>query len=171
MFKVRKLEKGMMTVEASLLLSVVFFVLVLILYFFFYCYESGTAEGILRQEMTNLSDTVKTSANIKTGEYDLDILNQRKLTYLLNPSIKKLESQCASNIKMQLSKKSLFGRDAKVSIKTKNGAIQGSISSKVSIPILGSIEIGGFSFFSVHQEVTTQIRMPAEQIRRWQQIE
>lgn len=171
MFKVWKLEKGMMTVEASLLLPIVFFVLILIIYFFFYCYEAGTAEGILKQEVARLSDTIKTSADIETGEYDINALNQRKLTYLLHPSTAKLKSKCISNIKTKLSKKSMFGSGAKVEIKIINDKIYGTIVSNVSIPILGSVEIGGFSFFSVCQEVTKQVRMPAEQVRRWQQIE
>ena len=51
MFKVRKLEKGMMTVEASFLLPLIFFILVLILYFFIFCYENGLAAGILLEEI------------------------------------------------------------------------------------------------------------------------
>lgn len=170
-FKMWKLEKGMMTVEASCLLPIVFFVLILIIYFFFYCYESGTAEGILRQEVLKLSDVMKTSGNIDDGEYSIDLLNQRKLTYLLNITNKEMETKCKSNIKTKLAQKSMFGSGTKITIQISNNTIHGTVTSNVKIPLLGSVEIGGFSLFTVNQEVTTQVRIPAEQIRRWQQIE
>ena len=54
--KVRELEKGIITVEAAFILPTVLFVLVLILFFFFYGFESGTAAGILQEEVGKAGD-------------------------------------------------------------------------------------------------------------------
>jgi len=167
----RKLEAGMMTVEASFLLPVVFFILILILFFFFFCYEDGVAAGILREEVEKAGDVVKTNGDIQTGEYHIHLLNERKLSYLLNYDNGKAESQCTANIKKRLSEQSLFGSNHKVTIEIKHGEIKGKITSDIKIPLIGAVEIGGFSYFHVDQKVTGTIRMPAEQIRRWQQIE
>lgn len=171
MFKMRKLEDGMMTAEASFLLPVVFFILALILFFFFYCYEDGVAAGILREEMEKAGDVVKTNGNINTGDYNINLLNQRKLSYLLNYNSGQIESQCKSNIKKRLSEQSLFGSNQRVTVEIKHGEIRGEITSNIKVPIIGSVEIGGFSFFHVDQKAVEAIRIPAEQIRRWQQIE
>ena len=78
MFKVRKLEKGMMTVEASFLLPLIFFILVLILYFFIFCYENGLAAGILLEEIGKAGNIVKTEGNIDTGEYQVSFSRQEE---------------------------------------------------------------------------------------------
>lgn len=171
MFKMRRIENGMMTVEASFVLPIVLFILILLLYFFFYCYESGVAAGILREEVLKLSDTIKTSGDLDTGAYDIKKLNDRKLSYLLNYNTGKLESQCKMAIQEKLSKQSLFGSNLKVEISVKHGKITGNITSNVKIPLLGTVEIGGISIFKVEQSMESEVRMPAEQIRRWQQIE
>lgn len=171
MFKMCQLENGKMTVEASFLLPIVFFILILILYFFFYCYEDGISAGILREEVEKASDVIKTGGNIDTGEYDIETMNKRSLTYLLAPDNASLEKQCCSNIKNRISKLSMFGINIKVVVQIKNGEIEGRIASDLKIPVIGSVQIGGISFFHIDQQVTKDIRMPAEQIRRWQQIE
>lgn len=171
MFEMRKLEKGMMTVEAAFLLPLIFFLLVCILFFFFSCYEDGVAAGILREEIQKASDVVKTKGNPETGEYNISLLNQRKLSYLLNYDSGEIETQCKSNIKTRLSRQSLFGSNPKVTVEIKHGEITGKISSNIEIPVIGATEISGFSVFSVDQQVSETVRMPAEQIRRWQQIE
>ncbi|MDO4943526.1 MAG: hypothetical protein Q4E73_11945 [Lachnospiraceae bacterium] len=167
----RKLENGMMTVEASFLLPIIFFIFVLILFFFLYCYEDGVAAGILREEVEKAGDVIKTNGNINTGEYNIHLLNQRKLSYLLNYDSGQIESQCKSNIRKKLSEQSLFGSDQRITVEIKHGEIRGKITSNIKLPIIGSVEIGGFSLFHVDQQVIETIRMPAEQIRRWQQIE
>ena len=53
----------------------------------------------------------------------------------------------------------------------KREEISGTIRADIKIPIIGAVETGGFSLFRVEQKVTKTIRIPAEQIRRWQQIE
>lgn len=171
MFKVRKLEKGMMTVEASFLLPLIFFILVLILYFFIFCYENGLASGILLEEIGKAGNVVKTEGNIDTGEYQIDSLNQRNLTELFQHDSEKIVKQCCSNIREKLSRRSLFGTNKEVRVEIKREEISGTIRADIKIPIIGAVETGGFSLFRVEQKVTKTIRIPAEQIRRWQQIE
>jgi hypothetical protein len=167
----RKIESGMITVETAMVLPIVFFVLVLLLYFFFFCYESGVAAGILREEVIKISDTIKTSGDIETGDYNIDSLNGRKLSYLLNYDSGKLESNCKSNIKEKLARQSIFGSNWNINIEVKHGIIIGHITSEIKIPLLGSVEVGKVSLFQVEEQIKERVSMPAEQIRRWQQIE
>lgn len=169
--KVRELEKGIMTVEAAFILPTVLFVLVLILFFFFYGFESGTAAGILQEEVGKAGDVVKTNGTLETGEYQLSYLNERKLSYLLNYNFGQIETKLKNSIKDKMQKRSLFGNEAKIWVEMKHGEINGKITSQIPIPVIGAVEIGGISLFKVEEKISVKIRMPAEQIRRWQQIE
>ena len=144
-----KLEEGKMTVEAAMIFPIVLFVLVLILYFFFYTYEAGLAAGVLREEMAKVSDQTREESYKKS----------------------KTEKELKNNIEESMAKRSVFAADRKITISIKNGRIYGKLSQQVAIPILGSIKIGGFSFFQIEEEAVMQMRMPAKQLRRWQQLE
>ena len=74
-------------------------------------------------------------------------------------------------IKEKLERSSVFGKQAKVWVEIKHGVIEGKVTSQIPIPVIGAIEIGGFSLFRIEEKVLAKVRMPAEQIRRWQQIE
>ena len=171
MQQMREIEKGMITVEASMILPIVLFTTVLILFFFFYEFESGVAAGILCQEVEKAGEVVKTDGDLETGEYHLDYLNQRKLSYLLNYDTGRIESKLRTSIKEKLERSSVFGKQAKVWVEIKHGVIEGKVTSQIPIPVIGAIEIGGFSLFRIEEKVLAKVRMPAEQIRRWQQIE
>lgn len=148
MYKMRRLENGMITVEAAMILPIVFFVLILILYFFFYSYESGVAAGVLREEMT------KAASEFQREEKQ-----------------KETVSKCKDNIKRQLSQKSLFGSGTKVEVIRKGNELEGSIKSKIDVPVVGAIFVGGVSFFEVSQRTKVKIRKTEERIWRWQQSE
>lgn len=141
------------------------------MYFFIFCYENGLAAGILLEEIGKAGNVVKTEGNIDTGEYQIDSLNQRNLTELFQHDSEKIVKQCCSNIREKLSRRSLFGTNKEVRVEIKREEISGTIRADIKIPIIGAVETGGFSLFRVEQKVTKTIRIPAEQIRRWQQIE
>ena len=171
--KIRNLEKwecGMITVEASVIIPTIACILVLILFLFFYGYESGVCAGILREEVSKMSDTIKTQGNIDTGEYQLPYLAQRKLTYLLSYDSGSLQNRCKENIREKLAKNSLFASNHRVSIEVSHGQIEGEITANIEIPLLGAVQIGGFSLFEVRRKVRQKIQMPAEEIRRWKAI-
>jgi hypothetical protein len=168
---VRQIEEGKMTVEASFLLPMVLFVIVILLFFFFYEFESGVAAGILCEEVSQAADVVKTDGKLETGEYDLAYLNERKLSYLLNYDTGAVETQLRSAIKEKLARHVIFGNQAKVWVEIKHGEIQGKVTSQMELPVIGAVEIGGFSLFKIEEQISAKVRMPAEQIRRWQQIE
>lgn len=148
MYKMRRLENGMITVEAAMILPIVFFVLILILYFFFYSYESGVAAGVLREEM------MRTASEFQREEKQ-----------------KETVSKCRENIKRELSQKSLFGSGTRVEVVRKGNELEGRIQSKIDVPIVGAVLVGGISFFEVSQQAKVKIKKPEERIWRWQQSE
>ncbi len=158
MFEMRKLEEGKITLETALVMPIILYVLILILCFFFYGYESGLAAGLLQEELCKTSQVIKNQGDYETGEFQVPPLNQRSITYLLHPDTKGAVAKCEETLKQKMAKRSVFGQNVKVSVKVTGGKISGTITADVPV-------------FSIEQKKTIKVRMPAEEIRRWQQLE
>ncbi|MCQ2491472.1 MAG: hypothetical protein MJ087_00325 [Lachnospiraceae bacterium] len=158
MFEMWKLEEGKLSVEAAFLMPMIFYVLVLILYFFFYGYESGLAAGLLQEELCKTSPVIKNQADYENGDFSVEKLNKRSIAYLLHPDTAKAVEACMKAMKQKMAVRSVFGQNVKVFVKAGNGKITGTITADLP-------------FFSVMQKKTVKIRMPAEELRRWQQLE
>lgn len=158
MFKMWKLEEGKMTLEAAFIMPIVFYVLVLILYFFFYGYESGLAAGLLQEELSKTSQVVKNQGDYETGTFSINEINQRSIVYLLHPDTAKAVIECETSLKQKMAKRSVFGQNVKIKVSAFGGKISGIITADLP-------------FFSVEQKKTVKLRMPAEEIRRWQLLE
>lgn len=168
---VRQHECGMITLEAACIIPTILFVLVLVLCFFFYGLEIAVAEGTMREEMAKAADSVKTEGDYETGDYQIEKLNERKLLYLLNYGGGKTETKLKNAIEAKLAKRSLFGKDTKVEVAIKSGNVKATVISYVPIPILGSSELVGEQALHIEQSGMARVRIPAEEIRRFDNIE
>lgn len=170
MSKMREID-GYMTLEASMVLPVVFFVFLIFIGFAFYVMNCGIAQGIMEEEGRKAADTVVSNGNSEDGSFSYVALNQRNLYTQMLPGKSKAGKTIKAAVDKSLRERIFCGKTTKVSAKMSLDQMTVNVSTSLPLPGVQFLSGFGIQFFVYEGECKISYMTEIEKIRRWSVIE
>ena len=165
-----KNQKGYFTLEASLIVPIVLLSTLGILLIGFYLYDLSVAKNFLNQEVSQITDTIKTNGKNDTGKFQQKELISRSLSYLLQSSYPRKAAEGKKRLKSKLQTQLIVSKVTRISITAGQNKVTGKVNLSFTIPVPVIGELTG-RIWKNEITVTMENGSQAEQMRRWDSLE
>jgi len=162
--KVKREEKGSITVEAAFIMPVVVFCIIAIIYLAFYLHDYCRLTGTLDLVIHRACIAVRHEADLASGRVSYEDINDRGVFYVLMGDTKAEEERIAKYLAQELDKGLLVSRLEKSDVKVTSLSVRISVraGTDMKLPILGeTID----KITNIELQRSYPVHNPAETIR------
>lgn len=163
-YRIKNQVRGSLTVEAALILPMIFYLLFSLFYLTFYLYDMNRVHGYLDKILYRTSMLVKHESDITSGKIQYTKINQRGVFYVLTGNTEMLEEDIRKYIAEELSDGLFMMRVTDIQAKVEKDKIEAKIEIKTKMPMKGIL-----TFFQPKQRKVIEekytIHDPADTIR------
>lgn len=156
--------QGSFTVEAALIMPMLFYLMFSLFYLSFYLHDINRIQGYLDKMLNRTSILIKHEADIKSGEIIYSKINQRGILYNIVGKSEVLEDDIRSYITEELSDGLFMMQITDIQVKIEKYRIEAKVKIRTRMPIKGVL-----SFFKPRQQKVIEeqvtIHDPADTIR------
>lgn len=156
--------QGSFTVEAALIMPMLFYLIFSLFYLSFYLHDINRIQGYLDKMLNRTSILIKHEADIKSGEIIYSKINQRGILYNIVGKSEVLEDDIRSYITEELSDGLFMMQITDIQVKIEKYRIEAKVEIRTRMPIKGVL-----SFFKPRQQKVIEeqvtIHDPADTIR------
>lgn len=136
-------DRGMMTVEAAVIVPMIAMILVGIVFLFLFFMDMAAARSEAMRVAEETAAAWKTDGELVTGEYEADTLLTRSIYFLVTGSREELEAEAQKRLTDRVNERLLVTRLRESEVETGAGKVTVGVSLQFRWPLRGVEEIMG----------------------------